>query len=302
MKIAMTGTSGFVGSHLKKALLKEGHAVIPLVRREPKEGEVCWNPEKKEISLQSLEGLDGFIHLGGENIFGPWTKRKKDRIWKSRIESTAFLVESLGKLDQKPGFFFSASAIGFYGYEREEVVDETSPPGKGFLAELCQKWEEEARKANKWGIRTIQLRFGILLAKDGGALKKMVLPFSLGVGGPLGRGNHFMSWCSMVDVVSILLFLVDHSKAEGPFNIVSPNFVTNQEFSKALGKALHRPAFLPLPSLIPTLLFGREMVKETLFSSLKVFPKKLLDLGYAFIHPRLEDCFSSIFDEKKYEN
>lgn len=291
MKIAVTGTHGLIGSELVRALIQEGHSVLRLVRNEPYDGnEVKWDPEKKEMDLAGLEGVDGVVHLAGEGIAtGRWTEAKKNRIRESRVAGTQLIAESLTELKKMPKIFISASAIGYYGNRGSEILNEKSPCGKGFLAEVCEAWEAATGAAIDQGIRVVHLRTGIVLSPRGGALAKMLPPFKMGVGGPLGNGKQYMSWIALDDVVGIINFALTDPHLKGPVNVVSPNPVTNRDFTKTLGKTLSRPTVFPMPAFAARLLFG-EMADALLLSSARAMPDKLTTAGYKFKYVSLAEA------------
>ncbi len=281
MKIAIAGSSGLVGTALRNHLTAAGHEIIRLVRRDAaNENECSWNPAKRQLDPEALNGTDAVINLAGHNIAaGRWTKQTKERIRNSRLDSTETLVEAINAADRPPDVFLSASAIGYYGDRGDESCVETDDPGDGFLASVCRDWEAMAARADA---RMVQLRFGVILSRDGGALKRMLLPFKLGLGGPLGSGKQYMSWVTIDDVCHcvdhLLLYEVD-----GPVNITAPTPVTNREFTKALGQVLHRPTFLPAPAFALRLLLG-EMADALLLSSTRAMPKRLERDNFEFLH------------------
>lgn len=288
-KVIISGASGFVGCALHSALKNQGFDVFSLVRRTAKDDrEIKWDPYAGDIEIEKLEDTHCVIHLSGESIAARWTKKKKKKIYNSRIASTRFLVESFEKLRSKPKTFLCTSAIGFYGECGDKEVSEKDPLGKGFLASVCKDWEAEAAKATSLGIRTILHRFGVVLSPKGGALKKMLLPFKLGLGGKLGSGNQFMSWIALEDVVSGLIHCMNDESLSGPVNFTAPNPITNSEFTKTLAKALHQPAIFPVPEFVLKIIFG-EMADETLLVSQRVLPKKLLESKFSFKYTHLED-------------
>lgn len=291
MKIAVTGSRGLIGTALVPSLAAAGHQVFRLVRSKPARvaDTIYWNPATSYVDTPGLEGIQAVVHLAGEQISGRWTPQKKRKILVSRTHGTHLLAEALGQLRQPPQVMICASAIGFYGDRGEEWLQEDSPPGTGFLAEVCQQWEAASEPAVQKGIRVVRLRIGILLSPQGGALAQMLLPFRMGLGGTIGPGNQSMSWIAMDDLVAIILHALATPFLVGPVNAVSPNPVTNREFVKTLGKVLSRPAFLPLPSLAVRLAFG-EMGVELLLASARVRPARLLSSGYAFRHPVLESA------------
>ncbi|MGB9178578.1 MAG: TIGR01777 family oxidoreductase [Pyrinomonadaceae bacterium] len=289
MRILVTGSTGLIGNALIPALEAEGHEVVRLVRAQPKAGEVRWDPAKGSIDAGALEGLDAVVHLAGENISeGRWTDEKKARIRDSRVEGTRILSEALAGLSSPPKVLVAASAIGFYGNRGEEVLTEQSASGNDFLSEVCREWELATRAAAEKGMRVVNLRFGVILSEKGGALAKMLTPFKLGVGGKVGDGSQYMSWIDLDDVVGVIMFALKHDEMRGPVNVVAPSPVTNQEFTKAMGEALSRPTFFPVPAFAARLAFG-EMADALLLSSIRVEPARLKEAGYVFKYPQLEE-------------
>ncbi|MDX6713021.1 MAG: uncharacterized protein QOH96_4037, partial [Blastocatellia bacterium] len=247
-----------------------------------------WNPGTGEIDAAALEGIDAAVHLAGENISeGRWTDEKKKRIFDSRVTGTTLLSETLAGLNDKPHVLISASAIGYYGNRGDELVNEASKPGNDFLANVCAQWEQSTSSAKEAGIRVANIRIGVVLSAKGGALAKMLLPFKMGVGGKVGVGDQYMSWIALDDLISAILFLIDTDSIQGPVNMVSPNPVTNAEFTKSLGKALSRPAILPAPAFALRLIFG-EMADALLLSGARVDPAKLKASNYTFRYPQLD--------------
>lgn len=280
MRVLISGTSGLIGSALTKSLRDDGHQVSRLPRS-------CEDPI-------DFAGVDAVVHLAGEGIAnGRWTAAKKRRIEDSRVNGTRQLAEQLARSESKPSVFVCASAIGFYGSRDNELLDENSTAGNGFLPEVCKKWEAATRLAEEAGIRTVHIRTGIVLSKKGGALKKMLPPFKMGAGGILGNGRQYMSWISLDDEVKAIRFLIDTGTISGAVNLVAPNPVTNREFTKTLGKILRRPTILPLPAFAARLLFG-EMAEVLLLGSSRVAPKKLIDAGYEFCHADLQPALEEI--------
>jgi uncharacterized protein len=289
MKILVSGSHGLVGKALIASLTKDGDEVIRLVRRERVLGtpEVEWDPKRGVIDGEHLEGLTAVVHLAGESIAeGRWNDEKKQRIRNSRVEGTQLLSETLARLTHPPRSFLSASAIGYYGNRGDEVLTETSRPGNDFLSGVCVEWEDATRAAAEKGIRVANLRFGVILNAHGGALAKMIPPFRMGLGGRVGSGNQWMSWIALEDVVGAIKLTLRNETLKGAINIVSPNPVTNTEFTKHLGAALSRPTFLPIPALGARLAFG-EMADALLLSSQRVEPVNLLKAGYDFRYPTL---------------
>ena len=291
MRILITGASGLIGSALRKSFTGKGFEMLPASRSESKsENEIQWNSDTgfADEDLPRLEGLDAAIHLAGENISAfRWTDEKKKAIRDSRVHGTRTMIETFARLNKQPKVFVSASAIGFYGDRGDDEMTETSSAGDTFLSEVSKEWESESRRAEDMGIRTVLLRNGIVLSKDGGALATMMTPFKLGVGGVVGSGKQWMSWISLDDVVAIVNFALENENLRGAINVSSPNPVTNEEFTKTLGEVLYRPTFLPLREFAVNLVFG-EMGDALLIDSTKVLPKRLLDAGYKFKYPDLK--------------
>lgn len=283
MKILISGSSGLVGAALKSYLLGKGHQVYSLVRR-PSENSmhIYWNSTKQQIEDNSLEGLDAIVHLAGESIANNrWNDSVKQKIRDSRVDGTKTLCDALANLKCPPQVLVTASAIGFYGTQVETPVDEDAPKGNGFLADVCAEWEAATKAAKDKGIRVAHSRFGVILSPKGGALKKMLLPFQMGLGGKIGSGKQIMSWVALHDVVRAIDHIIQTKSLVGPVNVVSPRSVTNKEFTKTLGKALSRPTLFPMPAFAAKLAFG-EMADELLLSSVDVKPKALLESGFTF--------------------
>ena len=300
MKILVSGSHGLVGSALVKALNKDGHEVVRLVRHEvaPGANEIEWRPDQDRLDAQQLEGIDAVIHLAGESIAsGRWTDEKKRTIRDSRIKSTTLLSKTLVQLSRPPSVFISASAIGYYGSRGDEVLTESSRPGNDFLAAVCVEWEQATQPASEKGIRTVNARFGIILDSNGGALAQMLTPFRMGIGGRIGDGRQWMSWIALEDVVAGLSFFLKDQTAHGPVNFVAPNPVTNAEFTRTLGGVLSRPTFFPIPAFGVRLAFG-EMGNALLLASQRVEPKVLEDKGFSFQWPTLEPALRHLLEGK----
>ncbi len=289
MRILITGAKGLVGSALQKAFGEMGHEMLLASRNKPKdEMYVQWSVEEGFSDPTRLEGLDAVVHLAGESVNGlRWTDEKKNAIRDSRVLGTRNVVDAISRLKDKPKVFVAASAIGFYGERGEEEVTESSAAGDTFLADVSKQWEGESRRAEDAGIRTVLLRTGIVLSKDGGALGTMLLPFKMGVGGVIGSGKQWMSWISVDDHVNAINFVIENENIRGAVNSVSPHPVTNAEFTKTMGEVLYRPTFIPLPGFAVSMLMG-EMGDELLLTSTKVLPKRLEDAGFEFKYPELK--------------
>lgn len=296
MKILVSGSRGLVGSSLVPSLIEDGHEVVRLVRSYPQSGDIMWNPERGEITASDLEGFDAVVHLAGDNIAsGRWTAQKKNAIRSSRIDGTKLLCSTLATLKNKPEVVVSASAIGYYGNRSDEILTESSKPGDGFLAQVCREWEAATMPAQSAGIRVALMRIGVVLSRDGGALTKMLPPFRAGVGGKLGTGKQYLSWISIDDLCSIILYTIKTRKLQGPVNAVSPHPVTNEEFTAALGETLRRPTIFPVPQFAAQLLLG-EMADELLLSSTLVKPEKLVSSGYEFSNPQIQQALKCILN------
>ena len=290
MRIAITGSSGLIGTALTAALDEAGHDLLHLVRRPPAGSvEIQWDPEAGTID-GSLEGVEAIVHLAGENIGQRWTDDVRRRVLDSRVNGTTLIAETAAGLASGP-VLICASATGFYGDRGDEIVDEDSVPGTGFLAEVVEAWEATAEPARAAGLRTVHLRQGIVLAKDGGALARLLPPFKLGAGGRVGSGRQWWSWVSLDDTVAAYLFALEQPLA-GPVNVVAPGVVTNQEFVKALGRAVHRPAFFPLPASAVKAAFG-QMGEEMLLAGQRVAPTRLVDAGFTFGQPDIDSGLAS---------
>ena len=289
MKVLITGASGLIGTALQKAFAAKNYELLLASRKEPTdERQIQWSIEDGFAEPDKLEGIDVVVHLAGENISGlRWTEDKKKAIRDSRVLGTRNVVHAISKLKNKPKTFISSSAIGFYGERGDEEVTESSAAGDNFLADVSKAWEAESRRAEDAGIRTVLLRTGIVLSNDGGALGMMLLPFKLGIGGVVGSGKQWMSWISLDDHIAAINFAIENENLRGAVNSVSPNPVTNQEFTKTLGEVLYRPTFLPIPEFIVSMAFG-EMGDALLLASTKVLPKRLEDAGFEFKYPELK--------------
>ena len=294
MKILITGASGLIGKSLQEALTEKGHELLLAGRSEPNApNKIKWTIEGGFSQSERLEDLDAVIHLAGENVSGlRWTDEKKKAIRDSRIVGTRSVVEAFAKLNNKPKTFLAGSAIGFYGDRGDEEMTEASPSGDTFFAEVCRDWEAESAKAEDLGIRTVMLRTGIVLSRDGGALAAMLTPFKLGVGGVVGSGKQWMSWISLEDEIRAIEFALENERIRGPLNLTAPNPATNEQFTKTLGEVIHRPTILPLPEFAVNLVFG-EMGDALLIDSTKVLPQRLTDAGFKFRHTDLKNALEN---------
>ena len=294
MKILITGATGLIGKALQKSLRTKGHELLLASRKPPNDDSyVQWDVESGFAEPEKLEGIDAVIHLAGENISAlRWTDEKKKAIRDSRVLGTRNIVDTISDLKQRPKVLIAASAIGFYGDRGDEELTETSKSGKNFLAEVSREWETEARRAEDSGVRTVLLRTGIVLSKDGGALGTMLTPFKFGLGGVIGDGKQWMSWISLDDHIEAINFALENESIRGAVNAVSPNPVTNQEFTKIMGEVLYRPTFIPVPEFAVHLAFG-EMGEALLLDSMKVIPKRLEDAGFKFKFPELKKAIEN---------
>jgi uncharacterized protein len=297
-RVAVSGASGLIGSALIERLSAQGHRVSRLVRRTPSSAEIRWDPEGGLLDARDLEGIDAIIHLAGENIGVRWTPARKANILSSRVKGTRLLSQTAAGMANPPSVMVSASAVGIYGDRGDETLTEESPPGPphDFLVSTGLQWEAAADAARTAGIRVVHPRFGLVLSRRGGALRRMLLPFRWGAGGRLGPGSQWMSWISIDDAVSALLFLMVNEAAAGPVNVTAPAPVPNREFTRTLGDVLSRPAVLPVPSMALRLAFG-EMADAALLASTRVVPKRLLALGFQFQHPTLEPALRDVLRE-----
>jgi uncharacterized protein len=298
MKVAITGSSGLIGSSLVGALEGAGHTAIRVVRHDdPGTDEIAWDPAAGTIDTAGFEGVDAVVHLAGAGIGDKrWTEERKRLILESRTQGTDLLTRTLAGLDRKPAVLLSASGIDYYADSGDEILTEHSGPGKGFLSDVCQRWEAAAAPAVEAGIRTCFLRTGIVQTPDGGALERMLLPFKLGLGGRQGPGDQWWSWISIDDHVRAMLHLL-HTDVEGPVNLTAPNPVRNKEFAKALGRELGRPTILPTPKLAPMLMVGKELTEALLYTSRRVLPTVLEADGFTFRHPTIEVCLASMLGD-----
>jgi uncharacterized protein (TIGR01777 family) len=295
-RVLISGASGLVGKALAEALGARGDEVASLVRRAPRgPHEIPWDPRGGWLDPDHLRGFDAVVHLAGENVgAGRWTAARRAAIASSRIDGTRLLAERLGAACPEPPPFLAASATGFYGSRGEELLDEQGAAGAGFLAETCVAWEAQAEPLRARGGRVVHLRTSLVLAREGGALAKMLLPFRLGLGGRIGSGRQWWSWIALEDLVGIYLRAIDEPSWSGPVNATAPTPVTNLEFTRALGRALRRPTIFPLPAFAARALLGREMADELLLASARVTPRYLTEHGFAFRQPVLDGALRSV--------
>ena len=297
MDVVVTGSSGLIGTALRGRLQQAGHRMVPMVRS-PAPGEpdaIAWDPDHGRIDAGGLEGIGAVVHLAGEGIGAKrWNAPQKARIKDSRVRGTALLAETLATLNRPPKVLLSASAVGYYGDRGEEVLTESSRAGDGFLADVCVAWEAAAAPAREAGIRVSHPRTGVVLSAAGGALAKMLTPFRLGLGGRLGSGRQWMSWISIDDEAGAVVHLLGDDAPAGAVNLTAPNPVTNGDFTAALGRALRRPAVIPVPKLALKAGLGGEMAQELLLSSQRALPTRLLDSGYTFVHPEVGDALRAV--------
>jgi uncharacterized protein (TIGR01777 family) len=296
MRVTATGATGLIGTRLVNALKARGDEVTVLSRNPGKAREalgvdaVAWDPEGGRAPTEALSGRDAVVHLAGENVAQRWTKSSRERIHSSRELGTRNLVAGLREAEPRPGTLVSSSAVGYYGSRGDEVVDEHTPAGDGFLSDVCNVWEREAQAASELGVRVVNVRTGVVLDKDGGALAKMLPPFKLGIGGPVAGGRQYLPWIHADDLVGIYLAAIDGDGWSGPVNATAPEPVTNAVFSKALGRALKRPAIAPVPALAIRALYGD--MAEIVTEGQRAVPRRALGLGYEFRHPDLDEALA----------
>ena len=297
MKIVISGASGLIGTPFVTRLRGKGHEVVRLVRRAPARGEAQWDPKAGVLDPAILEGADAVIHLSGAGIGDKrWTDAYKREVLESRTLSTSLLARTIATLERKPRVFLSGSAIGIYGARDDEALNESSAHGTGFLADVCEQWEAAAAPASDAGVRTVFLRTGIVLSPQGGALKKLLAVFKIGIGGRFGSGKQWQSWISLDDELGAIEFLLD-APVSGPVNLTAPQPVTNAEFTRVLARVVKRPAVLPIPSFGPKLLLGAELADALLFTGQRVLPNVLTTNGYVFAHATLEDALRALLNK-----
>lgn len=288
LRIILTGASGLIGEALAGALALDGHAVVRVARRgTPSADLIVAGEDFANLQPEAMAGQEAVIHLAGASIAGArWSPRVKERIRQSRVLGTRRLVEACAGMPQPPRVLLCASAVGYYGHRGDVLCDETTPPGDGFLAGVVQEWEREAFRAAKAGLRVVAMRFGVVLDRSGGLLARLLPPFRLGLGGPLGDGRQYLSWVSREDVVGAARHLLAREDVAGPVNVTAPAPVTNREFTRLLARSLGRPAFFRVPAFALRLAFG-EMADELMLGGVRALPRKLLESGYQFRHPGL---------------
>lgn len=297
--IAVGGASGLIGKALVAALEQDGHTVRRLVRRPVKDQatEIYWKPSEGKIDAAELNSIDAVVHLGGVGITDHrWTDEFKKKIHDSRVDSTRLLCETLAGLEQKPRVHVNASAIGYYGVRGEEEIYESSAGGTGFLSDTCREWEAATQPAWESGIRVCQMRIGVVMSPDGGALAQMLTPFRLGVGGVMGSGDQYVSWVALPDVVAAIQFAIDHDPLHGAVNATAPNPVSNRELTKALAEAVNRPALIPTPVFAIRLMMGREMADELLLGGAKIHPQRLEAEGFQFTCPDIRTALVTVLE------
>jgi uncharacterized protein len=307
LRVTVSGATGLIGSHLVPALLRDGSEVT-ILSRDPagararlqelqREVEVAtWDPLAQPVPAQAVDGRDAIVHLAGEDVGQRWSARAKQAIRDSRVLGTAHLVEGMAAAHEPPRMLLCSSATGYYGPAGEEPLDEDAPPGKGFLAQVCVDWEAEAQRASALGVRVVSMRTGVVLDARGGALARMLAPFRLGLGGPIAGGRQFTPWIHHGDLVALVLAALRDERFSGPLNGTAPEPVSNREFSRTLGRVLHRPALLPLPGLALRTMFGE--MAEILTTGARVMPAKALVLGFRFAHPELEGALRDALSQR----
>jgi len=297
--ITISGATGMIGSALVTRLREGGHGVRRLVRsaRDAQPGDVRWDPASETLDARVLEGSDAIVHLAGAPIARRWTTEHKREIRESRLRGTELIARAVAAMEVKPRVVLSGSAVGYYGDRGDELLDESSAPGNDFLGTLAREWEGAAAPIADAGVRLVLLRTGIVLAPDGGALEKLLLPFKLGVGGPIGGGRQWMSWISLDDHLGAMEHALFTDTLVGPVNLVAPNPVTNATFATTLGRVLERPALLPLPGFALELVYG-EMAHATLLAGQRALPKALMASGFEFQHPTLEQALRTVLNSR----
>lgn len=298
MHVLVSGSSGLIGSALIVSLPRYGHAAARLLREASvaRQDDVVWDPDTGDLDPPQPQPLDAVVHLAGESLLGDWNQDKKARILNSRAGPTRLLAESLARLKRRPRVFLSASAIGFYGDRGDQALDESSAPGSGFLADVCRQWEAAAAPAAEAGIRTVQLRLGVVLTPHGGALPQLLSVFRIGLAGRLGSGRQYMSWITLADAVRAIEFALVREDLSGPVNAVAPQPITNAEFTKTLAGVLGRPAILSVPAFALRMMFGQR-ADELFLASARVVPQRLAAAGFEFKHPQLRSALTELLGQ-----
>ncbi|MBM4415105.1 MAG: TIGR01777 family protein [Chloroflexi bacterium] len=296
MRVAITGGTGYVGSALRRLLEARGDEVIVVRRGRPADTAAMWDPARGWFASGALEGVDAVVHLSGASIAAQrWTASRRAELRSSRVDSTRVLVDHLRSLDRPPRVLVTASATGYYGNSGAAERTEAGPKGSGFLAELVADWEQEAERAAEVGVRVVHARIGPIIARDSELIRRILLPFRLGLGGSLGSGRQWFSWVSTEDVVRGIVFMIEQATLSGAVNLVAPRAATNREFTKALGRALRRPTLFPVPAFVLRAVFGRALADEAVLSDQRVVPAKLLAAGFEFTHPTVEHALDAAF-------
>ncbi len=295
MRVVVSGSSGLIGQAVVSALRARGDEVTPLVRRTPRPDEAAWDPPAGSIDAGAIDGADAVVHLAGAGIGDKrWSAARRHEIVSSRVQSTALLARTLGGLNRPPTVLVSASAVGYYGDRGDEELTEDSDPGSGFLAEVCRAWEDATQPASHAGVRVVTLRSGVVLSAHGGALARQLPLFRAGVGGRLGTGRQWLSWISLADEVTVVLRALDDPSLEGPVNATAPVPVTNREFTRALGRALHRPSVLTVPAFALRVALGADFASEMVLAGQRVLPATLIANGFTFAHADVESALAAI--------
>ncbi len=298
MRVAITGSSGFIGSALAARIAARGDEVLHVRRGDPTDPAAHWNPARGWFRAGALEGVDAVAHLTGVSIGGArWTASRRALLRESRVDATRTLVDHLATLSQRPGVLVTASAVGYYGDRGGEALTEDAARGAGFLADLVVDWEAEAWRSRELGVRTVAARLAPILAPDGELLQRLLPPFRMGVGGPLGSGRQWFSWVTLEDAVAAIDFALREASLDGPVNVTAPEPVTNREFTRVIGHVLHRPTVMPLPAPVLRLVFGADRANETLLISQRAVPGRLQAAGFAFADPRLEPALERMLGQ-----